>query len=80
MDLPPPRFDCFAISISIETKRKSARLAILTLNEDSGLSCLFWGVVVFRHHVIIGIEMLSKWRHPSIVDRILKSISFPYPT
>jgi hypothetical protein len=26
------------------------------------------------------IEMLSKWRHPSIVDRILKSISFPYPT
>jgi hypothetical protein len=36
--------------------------------------------VVFRHHVIIGIEMLSKWRHPSIVDRILKSISFPYPT
>jgi hypothetical protein len=38
---------------------------------------LFWGVVVFRHHVIIGIEMLSKWRHPSIVDRILKSISFP---
>jgi hypothetical protein len=37
-------------------------------------------VVVFRHHVIIGIEMLSKWRHPSLVDRILKSISFPYPT
>jgi hypothetical protein len=44
------------------------------------LSRLFWGVVVFRHHVIIDIEMLSKWRHPSIVDRILKSISFPYPT
>jgi hypothetical protein len=33
-----------------------------------------------NYHVIIGIEMLSKWRHPSIVDRILKSISFPYPT
>jgi hypothetical protein len=48
--------------------------------EDPGLSRLVWGVVVFRHHVIIGIEMLSKWRHPSIVDRILKSISFPYPT
>jgi hypothetical protein len=26
------------------------------------LSRLFLGVVVFRHHVIIGIEMLSKWR------------------
>jgi hypothetical protein len=39
------------------------------------LSRLFLGVVVFRHHVIIGNEMLSKWRHPSLVDRILKSIS-----
>jgi hypothetical protein len=29
---------------------------------------------------IIGIEMLSKWRHPSIVDQIFKLISFPYPT
>jgi hypothetical protein len=36
-------------------------ILISTLNEDSGLSHLFWGVVVFRHHVIIGIEMLSKW-------------------
>ena len=36
-------------------------ILISTLNEDSGLSRLFWGVVVFRHHVIIGIEMLSKW-------------------
>jgi hypothetical protein len=34
-----------------------------TLNEDPGLSRLFWGVI-----------------YPSIVDRILKSISFPYPT
>jgi hypothetical protein len=23
---------------------------------------------------------LTKWRHPSIVNQILKSISFPYPT
>jgi hypothetical protein len=43
--------------------------------EDPGLSRLFWGVVVFRHHMIIGIEMLSQWGHPSIVDRILKSNS-----
>ena len=48
--------------------------------EDPCLSHLFWGVVVFRHHVILGIEMISKWRLPCIVDRILKSISFPYPT
>jgi hypothetical protein len=47
------------------------------LNEDPGLSRLFWGVVVFRHHVILGIEIQSKWRLPCIVDRILKSISFP---
>jgi hypothetical protein len=53
---------------------------ISTLNEVPGLSRLFWGVVAFRHHMIIDIEMLTKWRHPSIVDRILKSISFPYPT
>jgi hypothetical protein len=53
---------------------------ISTLNEDPGLSRLFWGVVVFRHHMIIGIKMLSKWPDPSIVDRILKSISFHYPT
>ena len=63
-----------------KNKKNYAWQAISTLNEDLGLSRLFWGVVVFRHHVIIGIEMLSKWRHPSIVDRILKSISFPYPT
>jgi hypothetical protein len=25
-------------------------------------------------------EKGPKWRHPSIVDRILKSMSFPYPT
>jgi len=29
-------------------------------------------VVVFRRHVILGIEMLSKWRLPCIVDRIFK--------
>jgi hypothetical protein len=56
-------------------------LFLYTYSKNPGLSRLFCGVVVFRHHdVIIGIEMLSKWRHPSIVDRILKSISFPYPT
>jgi hypothetical protein len=59
--------------------KSTEKQAIATLNEDPGLPRLFWGVVVFRHHVIIGIEMLSKWRHPSIVDRILKLISFPYP-
>jgi hypothetical protein len=62
------------------SKIEELRQAISTLNEDPGLSCLFWGVVVFRRHVILGIEMLSKWRLPCIVDRILKSISFPYPT
>jgi hypothetical protein len=63
-----------------KNKKNYAWQAISTLNEDPGLSRLFWGVVVFRYPVIIGIEVLSKWRHPSIVDRILKSISFPYPT
>jgi hypothetical protein len=66
--------------IKIGNKKNCAWQAISTLNEDPGLTRLFLGVVVFRHHVIIGIDMLSKWRHPSIVDRILKSISFPYPT
>jgi hypothetical protein len=37
-----------------------------SLNEDPSLSRLFWGVVVFRRHVILGIEMLSKWRLPCI--------------
>ena len=34
---------------------------LMILNEDPGLSRLFWGVVVFRRHVILGIEMLSKY-------------------
>jgi hypothetical protein len=48
--------------------------AISKLNEDPGLSRLFWGVVVFRHHVIIEIEMLSKWRHPSNSNNTAPSI------
>jgi hypothetical protein len=63
-----------------QVKQSYARQAISTLNGDPGLSRLFWGVVVFRRHLILGIEMLSKWRLPCIVDRILKSISFSYPT
>jgi hypothetical protein len=47
-------------------KQPYAWQAISTLNEDPGLSRLCWGVVVFRRRVILCIEMLSKWRLPSI--------------
>jgi hypothetical protein len=36
---------------------KIALCAISTLNEDPGLSRLFWGVVVFRRHVILSINI-----------------------
>jgi hypothetical protein len=35
------------------------------------LSRLFWGMVVFRHHVIIGIEMLSKWRKGKLTGKLI---------
>jgi hypothetical protein len=57
-----------------KNKQNYALPAISTQNEDPGLSSLFWGVVVFRHYVIIAINLLKN----TFKGKLRKQIIFLY--